>query len=82
MRRIRALLDRADRDERGMILGNVLIFGTVLMLLVATMVAVSTSGAGASATGRATDRSMRRAGAPMITLLGFTSRCTQPTWRR
>ncbi|MGG7306637.1 hypothetical protein ACQXVK_05520 [Curtobacterium sp. AB451] len=35
-----------------MILGNVLIFGTVMMLLVATMIAVSTSGAVKSATDR------------------------------
>ncbi|OII23418.1 hypothetical protein BIV03_11145 [Curtobacterium sp. MCBA15_016] len=52
MRRIHALLDRAQRDERGMILANVLIFGTVMMLLVATMIAVSTSGAVKSATDR------------------------------
>ncbi len=50
--RLSRVLDRAHRDERGMILGNVLIFGTVMMLLVATMIAVSTSGAVKAATDR------------------------------
>jgi hypothetical protein len=45
IRRIVAFLGRAQRDERGMVLANVIIFGTVMLMLVATMVAVSTSGA-------------------------------------
>lgn len=45
-------LVRGHQDERGMVLANVIIFGTVMMLLVATMVAVSTSGAIKSATDR------------------------------
>jgi len=52
IRRISAVLARAQRDERGMVLGNVLIFGTVMMLLVATMIAVSTSGAVKAASDR------------------------------
>ncbi|WXF91083.1 hypothetical protein WDV91_17715 [Curtobacterium flaccumfaciens pv. flaccumfaciens] len=52
IRSISAVLARAQRDERGMVLGNVLIFGTVMMLLVATMIAVSTSGAVKAASDR------------------------------
>lgn len=52
MTRLRSMLQRARDEDRGMILGNVLIFGTVMMLLVATMIAVSTSGAVKSATDR------------------------------
>ena len=36
----------------------------------------------ASSSGRATDRSISRAGAPMMMLLGLMSRCVQPMWRR
>ncbi|SBN61389.1 hypothetical protein GA0004736_0276 [Curtobacterium sp. 9128] len=45
-------LGREHGDERGMVLANVVIFGTVMLLLVATMVAVSTSGAIKSAADR------------------------------
>jgi hypothetical protein len=45
-------LRRSHEDERGVVLANVLIFGTVMMLLVATMIAVSTSGAVKSASDR------------------------------
>lgn len=50
--RISAALRRAHGDDRGMALANVVIFGTVMLMLVATMVAVSTSGAVKSATDR------------------------------
>lgn len=52
MRRISAALRRAHGDDRGMALANVVIFGTVMLMLVATMVAVSASGAVKSATDR------------------------------
>jgi hypothetical protein len=52
IRRVTDALRRSHDDERGVVLANVLIFGTVMMLLVATMIAVSTSGAVKSASDR------------------------------
>jgi Tfp pilus assembly protein PilX len=52
IRRLIRALRRTHEDERGVVLANVLIFGTVMMLLVATMIAVSTSGAVKSAADR------------------------------
>lgn len=47
-----ATLRRADRDERGVVLANVVIFGTVMMMLVAGLLVLSTSGAVKSASDR------------------------------
>jgi Tfp pilus assembly protein PilX len=44
-----ALFHRANDDERGMVLANVIIFGTVLMTIVAGLLVLSTSGAVKSA---------------------------------
>jgi hypothetical protein len=40
-----AMFRRVDDDERGMVLANVIIFGTVLMTIVAGLLVLSTSGA-------------------------------------
>lgn len=52
MRRFWAAFHRAHDDERGLVLANVVIFGTVLLMMVATMIVVSTSGAIKSAADR------------------------------
>ncbi|MFZ7087334.1 hypothetical protein [Curtobacterium sp. RRHDQ10] len=51
MTRLMTLMRHRD-DERGMALATVIVFGTVLMLLVASMLALSTSGATKSTTDR------------------------------
>ncbi|WIB13721.1 hypothetical protein [Curtobacterium sp. MCPF17_052] len=51
-RLFRAALRRAHDDDRGIVLANVIIFGTVLMMVVAGLLVLSTSGAVKSASDR------------------------------
>lgn len=50
--RLRDALRRADADDRGVVLANVIIFGTVMMMIVAGLLVLSTSGAIKSSTDR------------------------------
>ncbi|MCJ1715666.1 hypothetical protein [Curtobacterium sp. VKM Ac-2922] len=52
MKRTLQVLRRAHDDERGVVLANVVIFGTVLMMIVAGLLVLSTSGAVKSASDR------------------------------
>lgn len=45
MRSIQSVLRRANDDDRGVVLANVIIFGSVMMLIVAGLLVLSTSGA-------------------------------------